>query len=440
MSYLGAPDMKKQLEEIIHWYELRQDQGGGLGVDELMGELDGVMAHVRDQFQEMEICSRLSSQEPDDLEAIKLLRPEGDRRLVARLADIADFDDRLMGAMMGRFAGCTLGAAVELLEIDRMKGLAEIGGDEWPPMDYWQYVTNGDVLRYTKNRFIDYTRDRMCGVPVDDDIAYTLMGLMVVERFGPCFGTADVVAMWDELIPIAYTAEERALENYRAGVDVEKIGEVNNPYVEWIGAWIRSDGWGYMSAGWPEVAAEMAYRDAVVSHRRNGVYGEMMFSAAIAAAFTLDCPLRAIEIGLQEIPAKSRFADAIRWALSVADDVTDYQDARDRVEAQFKDMNIVHAINNACLVVFGIALGGLDITKAISQTVAMGMDNDCTAATVGSLIGAVVGKDGIPAHWTEPFGDTIQSYFNGIESFSIKDVHARFMTQAEKVWAYHQSS
>ncbi len=59
----------------------------------------------------------------------------------------------------------------------------------------------------------------------------------------------------------------------------------NNPYCEWIGADIRSDGWAYAAPGWPELAAEFANRDARLSHRWNGIYGEMFFSAAISAAF-----------------------------------------------------------------------------------------------------------------------------------------------------------
>ncbi|QQE12066.1 ADP-ribosylglycohydrolase family protein [Planctomycetota bacterium] len=434
MSYPESGKLHSKIDEVLNWGALRHEQGAGEAVDEVLKQLADVVDAARNKIEGLSVDAEMVKREPNDLEGIRGLRPEGRRKLVGSLSEIEGFEERLLGAMYARFAGCTLGAAVELLEIERMKGLAEVGGDAWPPVDYWSYVTNGDVVRYMKNRFIEYTKARIEGVPVDDDVAYTLMGLMVVERFGPGFGTGDVAKMWDEYIPIAYTAEERSLANFREGIKAEEAAEKNNPFSEWIGAWIRADGWGYMAAGWPEVAAELAYRDAVLSHRRNGVYGEMLFSAAIAAAFTVDCPLKAIELGLQEIPSNCRLAEAMRWALSVADEVTDYQDARDMVDEKFKGMNVVHAINNACLVVFGLVLGGLDVTKVIGNTVAMGMDNDCTAATAGSLVGAVVGAKGVQSHWTEPFGDTIQSYFKGIDSFGLTDIKERFVVQAGQVW------
>jgi ADP-ribosylglycohydrolase len=178
----------------------------------------------------------------------------------------------------------------------------------------------------------------------------------------------------------------------------------------------------------------MAYRDAYLSHRRQGIYGEMFFSAAIAAAFAVDDPVEALEIGLTEIPAECALAKAVHWALKVAPDIKDYRQARDAVDEQFKGMSRVHTINNACLTIWGITIGGTDFTRVIAETVAMGMDNDCTAATAGSIVGAVVGKDGIPAHWTRNFNDTIHSYIIDEPRFAISDVLDRFTAQAQRVF------
>jgi ADP-ribosylglycohydrolase len=208
-----------------------------------------------------------------------------------------------------------------------------------------------------------------------------------------------------------------------------------NPFIEWIGADIRSDPWGYAAPGWPRKAAELAWRDATLSHRRSGVYGEMYFAAAISAAFAVDDPLEACRIALSEIPARSRMHAAAAWALRQAPKVRDYRHGRELVDRKFPGMSQVHTINNAALTIFGLALGGRDVTKVIGNTVAMGMDNDCTAATAGSIVGAVVGAAGVPAHWTRPFHNRVRTYLRGREWFTIDGIVRRFGKVAASVWA-----
>jgi ADP-ribosylglycohydrolase len=96
-------------------------------------------------------------------------------------------------------------------------------------------------------------------------------------------------------------------------------------------------------------------------------------------------------------------------------------------------MSGVHTINNACLTVWGITIGGTNLTKVIGETVAMGLDNDCTAATAGSIVGAVVGRRGVAPHWHARFNDTVHSYLRGRRRFRISDVLRRFARQAARV-------
>jgi ADP-ribosylglycohydrolase len=271
-------------------------------------------------------------------------------------------------------------------------------------------------------------------VPVDDDVIYTLLGLLIADEHGLDFSTEEVAQTWIKYLPFACTAEDVALGNIKSGIPASQAGSTNNPYSEWIGAAIRADPWGYMAPGWPERAAAMAYRDAYLSHRRQGIYGEMFFAAAVAAAFAVNDPVEAIQIGLTEIPQGCALHRAIQWALRIAPEIKNYQQARDAVEEKFNGVQHAHTINNACLTVWGITIGGNDLTRVIGETVAMGMDNDCTAATAGSIVGAVVGKKGIAPRWYEGFGDTIHSYLTGLERFSIRDVPERFQKHAQSIY------
>ncbi|MDP6629586.1 MAG: ADP-ribosylglycohydrolase family protein [Kiritimatiellia bacterium] len=429
--YPKIPEYGKLIDHLKLQAQLKAEYGAK-GISQPLAKAERALKDAVRELQALPIDETLAKREPNDLAKIKSLRPTGIRRIWETF-DRAAYGDRLEGALLGRMAGCTLGAPVEFWPIVKMRELAEENGDAFPPTDYWSRVPDPKQKRYQMSKREAYTQSCMKGVPVDDDIIFTLLGLLIAEDHGPTFTVDDVGRAWVKYLPYACTAEEVALNNLKKGVSARLAGERDNPYCEWIGADIRADPWGYMAPGWPERAAEMAYTDAYISHRRQGIYGEMFFAAAIAAAFAVDDPVEALRIGLSEIPKNCALAKAMRWALRVSPDIRDYKQARAAMDKKFKGMHAVHTINNACLTIWGITIGGTDFTKVIGETVAMGMDNDCTAATAGSIVGAVVGKQGIPEHWYRNFNNKIHSYLIDNRYFSISGVLNRFEKQARKV-------
>ena len=373
------------------------------------------------------------ARQPSGYADILALRPDAPRKLW-KTFDEAAYADRLEGALLGRIAGCTLGAPVEFWSMERMEKWAAHNGDDFPPTDYWLATPEPYTVRYGVSPCSAYTRGGLDGAPVDDDIVYTLLGLLIAEDHGVDFTTDDAGKAWLKYLPYACTAEDVALKALKAGVPAAQTAEADNPYLHWIGADIRADPFGYMAPGYPEAAARMAYRDAYLSHRQNGIYGEMYFAAVIAAAFAVDNAVDAVKLGLNEIPRDCDLARDVAWALEAGKGIRDYKAAREAVDQRFDGMSGVHTNNNACLSIFGLMIGDGDFTRAIAHTVAMGLDNDCTAATTGSILGAVLGKSGIPARWTENLNNKVHSYFHGTPTFAIDDLLARFAIQARKVY------
>lgn len=444
------------LEDLVsnlRLYSRMKRELGAAGVDAHLEGARKELWKALDAIRSLPEDAALAEAEPDDLVSIRAARPEAARDLGEVSA--ADYRRRLAGAFLGRSAGCILGSVVEGWRVEAMEELARENGDDFPPTDYWTAVPEPAKLRYRTIRCDAYTRPLMKGIPVDDDLQYTALGLLILEDHGPDFTTHDVAAAWKRYLPFACTAEDIALTNIKNGVDAAIAGStggtpppsracylstepdvpvpLDNPYLQWIGADIRSDPWGYVAPGRPEVAAELAYRDAVLSHRRNGIYGEMYFSAVIAAAFVVDDPMEALRLGLNEIPRSCSLATELRWALEVAPEIRSYRDAVAAVGERFAGMHWVHTINNACLTLWGVSIGGTDLSRVISETVAMGHDNDCTAATAGSIVGAVIGRDRIDDRWTRPFGNTMHSYLSGIDRFAIDDLLRRFEVQMQRL-------
>ena len=114
--------------------------------------------------------------------------------------------------------------------------------------------------------------------------------------------------------------------------------------------------------------------------------------------------------------------------------MTNYKDARALVDEHFSGMSGVHTNLNACLSIFGLMIGGTDVTRVLSELVAMGQDNDCTAATAGSIVGAIVGKKGIPEHWYKNFNNIVDTYLIGVGEMQIDDVLKRFAALAKEIY------
>lgn len=383
---------------------------------------DGVEKQIDAAQMQMDrlLAAASDSKAPDDYDAIAALSRGGNEK-----RPVKDLISRIKGALLGRFAGCTLGIPVENWSIEEMQKKAAYEGGDFPPTDYWKTVGAPWRMHYGET-WRTAQRDEMRGCPRDDDVTYTLMSLLIMERYGKSFTTDDVGAFWKDCLPMACTAEEMALDNLRNGIPAKEAAVHNNPFSNFIGALIRADGFGYANAGDPHAAARAAYQDAYLTHRRDGIYGEMLFAAAIAAAFACDDGVEAVKAGMREIPQTSSLYQAMEWTLSVLPLIDDIYAGRSLVDEKFPGMHCVHTINNACLILIALCLGKNDVGKTISCAVGLGLDNDCTAATAGSIAGAIAGESGISPHWSEPFHDTVRTYIKGYPEFSIDDVARHF--------------
>ena len=85
-------------------------------------------------------------------------------------------------------------------------------------------------------------------------------------------------------------------------------------------------------------------------------------------------PVRLIEIGLSEIPAKCRFAEAVRTSLAWVKESPSWEVFMDKLDARYKGMSDVHAINNLQIVVMSLLLGGKTIDRTAALAVMGGMD------------------------------------------------------------------
>ena len=362
--------------------------------------------------------------EPSDLNGIKALRR---KYPISEKVDQNSLESKVHGAWLGRICGCMLGKTIEGMRTNELVPFLKESGNF--PMHRYLYKTDINEEICSKYNYPLANRsyaDEIDGMPVDDDTNYVVLAQLIIEKYGRDFTPYEVSRAWLEYQnKDAYcTAERVAFCNFIKGYEPPQSAMYQNPYREWIGAQIRGDYFGYINPGNPELAAEMAWRDASISHIKNGIYGEMFASAMIAVAAVTDHIEDIILSGLAEIPSTSRLYEDIMSVFGDYKAGVSQKDCFDKIHKKYDEYSlhgIFHTNPNAMIVVASLLYGKGDYGKSICMAVETGFDTDCNGATVGSILGMANGVESIPEYWTKPIHDTLHTSIFGVETVKISD-------------------
>jgi ADP-ribosylglycohydrolase len=396
-------------------------------------------AELMDELDLLPIRNDFPYEEPSDLDSIRLLRPDEGKnsKFDSYYFDEQKVYDKVYGAWLGRCAGCLLGQPVEGWVKERIDGLLKESGNY--PMNY--YISS-DVPESTRQKY--GVRDHVSGeinntinwinnvkhAPEDDDTNYTILGMKILEEFGLDFTPDDVAESWLVNLPILHvcTAETVAYRNLVNRIWPPYSGSFRNPFREYIGAQIRADFYGYINPGNPERAAEMGWRDACISHTKNGIYGEMFVAAMLAVAGVTNDAEKIIRYGLSQIPVKCRLAEKIHGVLDWKKSGITWEEAIASIHSEYDEkisINLTHTITNAMIVCIGLLYGEMDLGKSICIAVQGAFDTDCNGATVGSIVGLVNGAKALPEKWIKPFNDVLKSGVDGFGMVKISELAYR---------------
>ncbi len=379
-----------------------------------------------DRVQALPLRAGYAFDEPSELAAIRALRRPGPA-LPAPTLDEERLRDKLHGAWLGRCCGCLLGKPVEGWRRPRMLGYLKDTG-RYPLGAYFTARVPQEIIeRYSLHPGNGALIENVHAMPEDDDTNYTVVGLSVMQRHGLEFEPERVAEFWLGNIPVYHvcTAERIAYRNFLLALAPPASAAFRNPYREWIGAQIRADAFGYVAPGNPELAAELAWRDACISHVKNGIYGEMWVAAMLAAAFVLEDIPSIIRAGLAQVPARSRLVESVDRVLGWHEGGLSYEDACDRIHAEWDENTAhgwCHTISNAMIVAVGLLWGGGDYALSICRAVEPCFDTDCNGATVGSVMGVLLGGRALPTEWTAPIQDSLETGIAGYARVSLTEM------------------
>lgn len=320
--------------------------------------------------------------------------PEQDRGGLEKL------EEKTLAGWLCQLAGGAFGTAIEGYHTDR---IAEVYG----VID--SYITTPETM--------------------NDDVVYELVFLDVFERYGRRLTSRHLGLEWVRQIPFGWSAEWIALRNLNMGILPPRSGSFRNPYVDWIGCQMRGMVCGMLAPGWPLEAARLAYLDGVVSHARNGVYGGMYAAALTALAYVRDDERALLQEALNYLPPDSEYVAVAREILTILRSEPNPAAAWRLLDARFEEYNWIHAYPNLAADMLALWHAHGDLTTAFRWLAHAGLDVDCNAGLVGTVLGILYGA---PEKWAAPLNDLLETYLRGKERLSIRALAARTAHLAQR--------
>ncbi|MBR5308350.1 MAG: ADP-ribosylglycohydrolase family protein [Clostridia bacterium] len=447
-------DIKPQYSSIHYWefyatrlnFEYIQCKDEGLDIEQYKDIFNSVASLPQNETKKklgdvlFEVVKNAKRRE--DYKYIEPSELEGIRKRTKKVTSLSlkatkGCESKIHGAWLGRICGCMLGRTVEgIKSFDFIPFLKETNNY---PLS--RYICESDISEDTHKKYsYDFSirkyADKIDGMPVDDDTNYTVLAQLIIDKHGRDFTPYDVSQNW-----LYYqsknsycTAERVAYCNFVNGFMPPQSASYQNPYREYIGAQIRADYFGYINPGNPSLAAEMAFRDASISHTKNGIYGEMLIAAMLSAAAVTDNFEEIILCGLSEIPHTSRLFEAVMSVLEDYRNGCTLKSVLDKVHSQYDETTgygWCHVIPNAMIVVAALLYGNGDYSRSICIAVEACFDTDCNGATVGSIVGMAKGVDCIDDCWKKPINNTLHTSIRNIEKVKITDLVKKTMEHIE---------
>ena len=258
------------------------------------------------------------------------------------------------------------------------------------------------------------------------DTDYAKLNLQLVKTYGKDFTSEQVLDLWRKTGDISGSAEQLALANFAGGIRPPQTAVCCNPFRESAGGMNRADVFGYLHLGDVRGASEMAWKEAMVSHTKNGIYGNLLMAQMIALAAVETDPKVITEKALVGMPEASRFFIGVSWmvrnyVLRVKWDVClkEIQTDADQTNPFIRN----HVVPNGRIIVAALCYGQGDFEKTLNYALEAGFDTACNAAAVCSVLGVMLSKDGIPAKWVDTLSaaEKAEALDAAAQTFSLKN-------------------
>ncbi|MDQ3015402.1 MAG: ADP-ribosylglycohydrolase family protein [Bacteroidota bacterium] len=275
------------------------------------------------------------------------------------------------------------------------------------------------------DHYVKYWWDKKPGL--FDDIYTDLNFVNAFEKHGLEASSDSIAHHWSNTAYHLAHANQASRYNILNGIMPPASGYwKNNPHADDIDFQIEADFIGLMAPGMVNQATEIADRVGHVMNSGDGWYGGVFVSALYSLAFISDDPEYITTQALNTIPANTKFHGCISTVIDAYKKYPDdWKQAWFEVQKKwnqdvgcpkgvFLGFNIDAKINSA-YVAIGLLYGHGDFSQSVDIAARCGQDADCNPATVGGVLGVMVGYKNIPDFWLKPLQEIEKSNFENTD-------------------------
>lgn len=237
----------------------------------------------------------------------------------------------------------------------------------------------------------------------DDLDLQVLWACLLAEMDQPVVGPDLFVKGWKEHIDFPWDEYGACKRNLANGVMPPLSGSYDNWFINGMGAAIRSELWACLAPGDPATAAAYAREDACLDHAEEGLHAEVWLAALQSSAFVETDIHKVIQIGFDFIPRDSQIRQCIEDTQSWWEQSHDWRQVRGLILKKYGHENFTNVTENLAFIFLALLDGNGDFSRSICTATNCGKDTDCTAATVGALLG-ILNPDSINERWLKPIG------------------------------------
>ncbi|MDZ4199184.1 MAG: ADP-ribosylglycohydrolase family protein [Kiritimatiellia bacterium] len=284
------------------------------------------------------------------------------------------FRDRVMGCWLGKAIGGTLGMPTE--------------GQDGP-------------FNFT---FYDPVPTEM--VANDDLDLQILWACLLAKQKDPIVSRTLFAKAWKENIGFPWDEYGVCIRNLREGIEPPLSGSFDNWFTQGMGAVIRSEIWACLAPGQPALAAAYAFEDACLDHAGEGLWAEVFLAALQSAAFVESDLSVILQTGFDSIPPDAEIRKALEDTRRWWNQLRDWKAVRLKILEAYGHENFTNVTENVCFMLLALLDGDGDFSRSICTATNCGKDTDCTAASVGALLG-ILNPAGIDERWLKPIGRSL---------------------------------